>query len=113
WFAFGLGWVVTIGFLLGWLWLATLLALFVAILDGVDGKLARVKVETTKFGEWEHYLDYSFEISWWLALGYYFYRIDVLPSGPMLALAMIAIELLERPFGRRIHLRTGVSPNDY
>lgn len=43
---------------------ATLLALVVGVLDGLDGKQARVKVETTPLGKREHALDYVLELSW-------------------------------------------------
>jgi phosphatidylglycerophosphate synthase len=50
----------------------TALALIVGVLDGLDGKQARVKVETTSLGEREHALDYVLELSWWTALAYHF-----------------------------------------
>jgi len=66
----GLG--VTILFVTGRLWSGTLLALVIGVLDGVDGKLARVKVETTELGRREHDLDYALETSWWAALAWHF-----------------------------------------
>ena len=112
WFAFVLGWGVTWAFATGWLWSATLTALFIGILDGVDGRLARVKVETTQFGTWEHWLDYAYEISWWLALGYYFFWTGLLPWGPALAFVLIGTELLDCRFRRGIRQRTGRPPDD-
>jgi phosphatidylglycerophosphate synthase len=49
-----------------------MLALAVGVLDGLDGKLARVRVETTKAGKLEHWFDALFENSWWIALAYHF-----------------------------------------
>jgi len=47
------------------------IALLVNVLDGVDGKLARVKLLSSRFGDrLDHFLDVSFEFSWYLALGW-------------------------------------------
>jgi len=59
-------------FLHGWLLTGIVLAIFVEVLDGVDGKLARIKRMTSKVGELEHVLDFFYENSWYLALGAYF-----------------------------------------
>ncbi len=67
-----LGLVVTALFVTGQLWPGAILALVIGILDGVDGKLARVKVETTALGQWEHEVDYAIETSWWAALALHF-----------------------------------------
>jgi 1L-myo-inositol 1-phosphate cytidylyltransferase / CDP-L-myo-inositol myo-inositolphosphotransferase len=62
---------------LGW---GLALALIVGVLDGLDGKQARVKVETSKSGKLEHWFDAIFEISWWVAIAYYFQRSGRLPD---------------------------------
>jgi phosphatidylglycerophosphate synthase len=67
-----LGLSVTLLYAFGYLWIGALLALFFGILDGVDGKLARLKVQTTRMGRGEHTLDYCIEMSWWAALAYHF-----------------------------------------
>jgi phosphatidylglycerophosphate synthase len=56
----------------GWLLTAVLLAIGVEVLDGVDGKLARIKLMTSRLGELEHVLDFFYENGWYLALGYHF-----------------------------------------
>lgn len=61
---------VTALFATGRLWAGAALALIVGLLDGIDGKLARVKVETTTLGAWEHQLDFVIEMSWWAALAF-------------------------------------------
>jgi phosphatidylglycerophosphate synthase len=49
--------------------LAGAIGMFVVeILDGVDGKLARTKLEFTKLGEQEHLIDYFYENGWYAAL---------------------------------------------
>jgi len=40
------------------------------VFDGVDGKLARTKMLTSKIGELEHTMDKILEYGWYLALGY-------------------------------------------
>jgi phosphatidylglycerophosphate synthase len=64
-----LGFVVTWCFWSGRLASGVLLAIAVEVLDGVDGKLARLKRATTPQGEIEHVLDFFYENSWYLALG--------------------------------------------
>jgi len=56
----------------GWLRVGVLLALVVGVLDGVDGKLARLKLQTSKLGELEHVGDFFYENGWYLALASYF-----------------------------------------
>ncbi len=52
----------------GWLCWGIALAYVVAVLDGVDGKLARTRVQTSRLGELEHVLDFFVEHSWYLAI---------------------------------------------
>jgi phosphatidylglycerophosphate synthase len=61
----------------GW---GTILALVVGVLDGLDGKQARVKIETSKLGKLEHWFDALFENSWWIALAYYLQSSGRLPA---------------------------------
>ena len=63
-------WIVTWGILSGFIWPALIGAALVGIMDGVDGKLARVKIMTSKIGKLEHAFDMLFEYSWWLSLGW-------------------------------------------
>ncbi|HEX4640810.1 MAG TPA: CDP-alcohol phosphatidyltransferase family protein, partial [Chthoniobacterales bacterium] len=67
-----IGLTVTALFATGHLWWGVALAYAIEVLDGVDGKLARTKVETTATGEWEHEVDYTIELSWWTALAFHF-----------------------------------------
>ena len=67
------------------------LAVIVGVLDGLDGKQARVKVETTKRGKLEHWFDAFFEISWWIAIAYHFHSSGKLPAAfHYLALLLLA-----------------------
>lgn len=50
---------------------AILIAMLVNVLDGVDGKLARVKLLASRFGDrLDHILDVLFEFSWYLGIGW-------------------------------------------
>ena len=66
------------------------LALIVGVLDGLDGKQARIKVETSKSGKLEHQFDSLFEVAWPSALAYHFYASGQLP-GAFLYLAMLLL----------------------
>lgn len=56
----------------GWLHVGVLLALVVGVFDGVDGKLARMKLATSKLGELEHVGDFLYENAWYLSLATWF-----------------------------------------
>ena len=73
-------WVATVMFVRGHLATGLALALMVGVLDGVDGKLARLRFEFSRFGELEHWLDFLYEWSWWVALAYYFSSSGLLPQ---------------------------------
>lgn len=62
-------WTATYLFFDGYLLLALLLTFIVSFLDGVDGKLSRVKLCSSKLGGMEHAFDFLFEQSWYFALG--------------------------------------------
>ena len=66
----------------GRLWPGVALALAVGVLDGVDGKLARVKLLYSRFGDrLDHVLDLIYEPLWYLAIGAF------LSDGRLLSLA--------------------------
>jgi len=58
-------------FLQGHLLPACLLTFIVSFMDGVDGKLSRVKIASSNIGEMEHAFDFLFEHSWYIALAVY------------------------------------------
>ena len=72
-------WAATFLFATGRLGWGTILALAVGILDGLDGKQARVKIETSKIGKLEHLFDAFFEHSWWIAIAFYLHSSGGLP----------------------------------
>src|SRR5580765_187600 len=73
-------WTVTILLVTGHLAWGLGLALIVGVLDGLDGKLARLKLETSKAGKLEHLFDALFENSWWLALAWHLSVSGKLPN---------------------------------
>src|SRR5437588_5470538 len=85
-----LAFATTILFALGHLIWGIALALIVGILDGLDGKQARIKVETSKSGKLEHRFDSLFEVAWPTALAYHFYSSGQLP-GALLYLALLLL----------------------
>ena len=91
-----IGLSVTLFYASGHLWVGALLALIVGVLDGVDGKLARLKVQTTRLGKGEHVLDYCIEMSWWAALAYYFHADGQVPYAYTIWLVFFVADLLVR-----------------
>jgi phosphatidylglycerophosphate synthase len=91
-----LGIGVTLLYAFGYLWVGALLALVVGIMDGVDGKLARLKVQTTKIGKGEHALDYGIETSWWAALAYHFHFSGQVRYAYAIWLAFFVADVLDR-----------------
>ncbi|MFQ5710144.1 MAG: CDP-alcohol phosphatidyltransferase family protein [Candidatus Geothermarchaeales archaeon] len=79
---------VTALFLFGHLLTGSILTFFVGIMDGLDGKLARVRRRTTRLGIMEHPFDMLFEFSWLIALSLYLSR-----SGGSLPLVLCTVTL--------------------
>jgi phosphatidylglycerophosphate synthase len=73
-------WSATVLFATGRLGYAIAVALAVGVLDGLDGKLARVKLETSPAGKLEHLFDVLFENSWWIALAWHLQASAKLPN---------------------------------
>jgi len=69
-----LAYTVTALFFFGYLLPASILTFVVGIADGLDGKLARVKLKTSKLGSLEHSFDLLFEFSWFVALSWFLFR---------------------------------------
>lgn len=58
-----------IAFAMGWLWIGLVLMLLLGPLDGVDGKLARTRLQFSRWGDLEHVADKIVEYGAFLALG--------------------------------------------
>jgi phosphatidylglycerophosphate synthase len=106
-----IGLAVTALFATGRLWWGVALAYVIEVLDGVDGKLARTKVETTAAGEWEHEVDYTIELSWWTALGFHFHATRLTSAYWLLALYVV-FDLVDRLAKRAVKLKVGRNLDD-
>ena len=89
--AAGVAWL----FHAGWLRLGVTLALVVGVLDGVDGKLARLKLATSKLGELEHVGDFFYENGWYLSLASYLARSAERPALWYAGLLLVACDLVD------------------
>ena len=63
-----LAWFITYLFLSGHLLIGSILTFVVGVMDGLDGKLARIRKRETRLGRMEHLFDLLFEFSWLIAL---------------------------------------------
>jgi len=106
-----IGIAVTALFATGHLWFGVALAYAIEVLDGVDGKLARTKVETTTAGEWEHEVDYTIELSWWAALAFHFHAAGLRSAYWLLALYVVS-DLIDRLAKRAVKQRVGRNLDD-
>jgi phosphatidylglycerophosphate synthase len=107
----GLG--VTLLYACGYLWAGVLLALVIGVLDGIDGKLARLKAQTTKLGKKEHDLDYIVETSWWAALAYHFHATGQIRYAYVIFFAFFALHILERVAQKAVKKRIGRDLDDF
>jgi len=107
----GLG--VTLLYACGYLSAGALLALVIGVLDGVDGKLARLKAQTTKLGKKEHDLDYFVETSWWMALAYHFQATGQIRYAYLIFFAFFAFHRLERMAIQAVQRRIGRNLDDF
>jgi len=91
---------------------ALAIALVVNVLDGVDGKLARVRLQASRFGDrLDHFLDVTFEFSWYLAIGWGLRATGATGSPLAAGIGLIGVMLASRALsgvykafsGRQIH----------
>jgi len=104
---FAIGCCATVAFVVGRVGLGILAALIFGIIDGVDGKQSRVKIETTERGKWEHHLDYLIENSWWLAIAFYLWRSGQFPNVFYFFALLVGSHLLDQFAKRRAKMATG------
>jgi len=100
-------WTVTFLFATGRLAWGFALALIVGVLDGLDGKQARLKVETTRRGRIEHWFDAVFEMSWWIALAYHFQSSGELPGAFGYLLLLLMAEAVDGLAKGSVYFTTG------
>lgn len=103
-----IAYISTFFFLEGSLLFASLLTFIVSFMDGVDGKLSRVKLLSSNIGKMEHAFDFLFEHSWYIALAIYLSRVHGL-SVILLATFIVLFDSFfyycERLFGEVIKNR--------
>jgi phosphatidylglycerophosphate synthase len=104
---FAIGCSATAAFALGRVGLGILAALIFGIVDGLDGKQARVKIETTESGKWEHHLDYFIENSWWAAIAFHLWRSGQFPNAFYFLALLVGSRLLHEFAKRRATMATG------
>ncbi len=98
----------------GSLWGAILAALVVGVLDGVDGRLARVKQLASRLGGiLEHFCDAVYEYVWQFATAY---RLASEGHGTwpyMVAVFIIGVSMMEKVLLNRFEKRSGVPLDDF
>ena len=102
-----IGCSATAAFAVGRVGLGILAALIFGIVDGLDGKQARVKIETTERGKWEHHLDHLIENSWWAAIAFDLWRGGQLPKVFYFFALLVASHLLDEFAKRRVKMAKG------
>lgn len=99
-----LGIAATVAFARGALLVGLLIVLLLGPIDGVDGKLARVRYEFSRWGDVEHILDKALEYSWYLAVGAWLF-LHGAGSGALIASIGVGVfglaEALQGEFFRR------------
>jgi len=101
---FIIGCSATVAFALGRIGLGIIAALVFGIVDGLDGKQSRVKIETTERGKWEHHLDYLIENSWWAAIAFQLWRSSQFPNVFFFFALLIGSHLLDEFAKRRVKI---------
>ena len=104
---FIIGCSATAAFALGRIGLGILAALIFGIVDGLDGKQSRVKIETTERGKREHHLDYLIENSWWAAIAFHLWRSGQFPNVFFFFALLIGSYLLDEFAKRRVKIVKG------
>ncbi|MFQ5855441.1 MAG: CDP-alcohol phosphatidyltransferase family protein [Anaerolineae bacterium] len=99
-------------FLTGHLLLGVLLALVVNVMDGLDGKLARVKGLTSRLGSLEHSLDCLYEQSWYVAFAWAMYQRTGTPLPLLLGFVMLLFDTFARHVSMQFKQVMGVSLAD-
>jgi len=100
-------------FLSGNLLPGALLAPVVNMMDGLDGKLARVKGLTSRLGELEHSFDCLYEQAWYAGFAWGMYRLTESLLPVALGTAMLLCDAFARHVSMQFKQVTGVSLADY
>jgi phosphatidylglycerophosphate synthase len=111
--ALALGVAAVVAFAVGGLWPGLVLMLLVGPIDGVDGKMARVCVEYSRWGDLEHVADKIVEYGAWIALGYWFSTQGYGISAWMAAFGIIIFSISEAIKGEFFRRFTGRQLDDW
>ncbi len=91
-----------------------IIAVIAGILDGVDGKLARIKLLSSPFGDrLDHSLDVSFEFSWYIALGWGLSQATGDANALWVGYAILCVMILARALCGVYRLITGHQIHDH
>jgi phosphatidylglycerophosphate synthase len=104
---FIIGCSATAAFAVGRVGFGILAALIFGIVDGLDGKQSRVKIETTECGKWEHHLDYLIENSWWATTAFQLWRSGQFPNAFYFWTLLVGSHLLDEFAKRRAKMAKG------
>ncbi len=102
-----IGCSATAAFLLGYTGLGILAALIFGIVDGLDGKQSRVKIETTERGKLEHHFDYVIENSWWATIAFHLWRSAQFPNVFYFFALLVGSHLLDEFAKRQVKIARG------
>jgi len=81
----------------GYLLTAAVLAALCGVMDGIDGKLARLTLQYSKVGDLlDHIGGTLYDAIWYVAIGWYFIVTDPRPSAEMYATILFFAYLVER-----------------
>ena len=90
------------------------IAFIIGVLDGVDGKLARVTVRCTRFGDrYEHVLDVVWELTWYWALGWMLSAGGTVVGPLVLATMVTFFYLFDKAATGMFKSRQGIELFDY
>ncbi|HID87640.1 MAG TPA: hypothetical protein EYP55_09740, partial [Anaerolineae bacterium] len=106
---YGVAFLVTFLLLSGRLLPGAILSFAVNVMDGLDGKLARVKGMATRLGQLEHSFDLLYEQSWYAALAWAVHRLRGDPLPLALGLVALLFDSLARHISMQFRQVMGVS----
>jgi len=101
------GCTATIAFALGHIAMGIVAALIFGVIDGLDGKQSRVKIETTERGKWEHHFDYAIENSWWATMAFHLWRSGQFPNVFYFFALLVGSHLLDEFAKRQVKIVKG------
>jgi phosphatidylglycerophosphate synthase len=91
---------------------ALIIMIIVGVLDGVDGKLARLRKKKTYIGKLEHSFDFLFEQAWWATFILYIFFTTDQVTFLYLGFVFIIIDGFVRHIYNTFWLATGTSLKD-